>query len=153
VAERPYDTSRVMAMLKPPGRKKARANILVENEGESDNVFNDVDEDEESSEEEIDLANFGTNKATDIFILKFLLCSGDKVQKGDGSQAVDSKEDEEEDYTITDKETAKKYAMTSYLKLLTARVLRLEEDMARQKKVSLIMVGNGGNGKTRAGGS
>ena len=88
VAERPYDTSRVMAMLKPSGgtRKPPKAN-KPDNEGNSDNVFDDEEEeDEESSEEEeeeeIDLANFGANKATDIFILKFLLCSGEKVRKG-----------------------------------------------------------------------
>ena len=35
----------------------------------------------------------------------------------------------------------KGYAMTSYLKLITARVIKLEQEMARHKKVSLVMVG------------
>ena len=35
----------------------------------------------------------------------------------------------------------KSYAMTSYLKLLTSRVLKLEQEMARHKKVSVVMVG------------
>ena len=54
---------------------------------------------------------------------------------------VDEPEDE---FTISDAVTAKKYAVTSYLKLLTARVLRLEQEMARHKKVSVIMVGKNG---------
>mmetsp|Transcript_32255 Transcript_32255/g.37970 ORF Transcript_32255/g.37970 Transcript_32255/m.37970 type:complete len:85 (-) Transcript_32255:655-909(-) len=31
--------------------------------------------------------------------------------------------------------------MTSYLKLLTARILKLEQEMSRHKKVSVVMVG------------
>ncbi len=41
---------------------------------------------------------------------------------------------------ITDSDSAKKYALVSYMKLLTARVLRLEEEMKLQKKTSLVMV-------------
>ena len=60
-------------------------------------------------------------------------------------EAFDS--DADGDYTITDNAAAKKYAITSYLKLLTARVLRLEEEMARHKKVSVIMYDDGKGAK------
>ena len=41
--------------------------------------------------------------------------------------------------TVTDQQAEKKYAITSYLKLLTSRVLRLEQEMSRHKKVSIIL--------------
>ena len=59
------------------------------------------------------------------------------------------KEDPDDLFTITDKVSAKKYAITSYLKLLTSRVLRLEQEMSRHKKVSIIMVENEAKGETK----
>ena len=50
-------------------------------------------------------------------------------------------EDPYDTFTISDRTSAKKYAITSYLKLLTARVIKLEQEMSRHKKVSIIMVG------------
>lgn len=41
----------------------------------------------------------------------------------------------------------KTYAMTSYLKLLTARVIKLEQEMSRQSKVSVVMLGGGSDEK------
>ena len=41
---------------------------------------------------------------------------------------------------MTDTETVKKYALVSYIKLLTTRVLRLEEEMRLQKKTSVVVV-------------
>jgi hypothetical protein len=41
---------------------------------------------------------------------------------------------------VTDADSVKKYALVSYMKLLTARVLRLEEEMKLQKKTSVVMV-------------
>ena len=56
IAARPYDTSQVMAILKP----EANENNDSENEEGADGL---------------DLNNFGVNKATDYFILKFLMCN------------------------------------------------------------------------------
>ena len=54
IAKRPYDTSQVMVLLKP----------------------NNMDDNSDSEEGAgIDLASFGANKATDFFILKFLMCN------------------------------------------------------------------------------
>lgn len=78
------------------------------------------------------LANLGTNRATNIFTLKFLLCSGKQA----GTETHKKKDQEEEEAG-----GMKGYAMTSYLKLITARVIKLEQEMARHKKVSLVMVG------------
>ena len=132
IAARPYDTSQVMAILKP------------------DSNVNRDDDNEEGGElvEGLDLNDFGVNKATDYFILKFLMCN-QKTSDGldpptpvveEPAENVE-KEEEEDEFTVSDSKTAKKYAVTSYLKLLTARVLRLEQEMARHKKVSVIMVG------------
>ena len=58
IAKRPYDTSQVMVLLKP----------------------NNMDDNSDSEEGAgIDLASFGANKATDFFILKFLMCN-DKTE-------------------------------------------------------------------------
>ena len=132
IAARPYDTSQVMAILKPEV-----------------NENNDY-ENEEGAElaDDLDLNNFGVNKATDYFILKFLMCN---QKTSDGldpptpvkeEPAENVEKEEEDEFTVSDAKTAKKYAVTSYLKLLTARVLRLEQEMARHKKVSVIMVGD-----------
>ena len=104
----------------------------------------------------MDLGGLGANKATDMFILKFLLCNernqdGSLPKNEEPEEEVEEEEEEEEkeesdadgDFTITDRAAAKKYAITSYMKLLTARVLRLEEEMARHKKVSVIMYDDG----------
>ena len=109
----------------------------------------------------MNLGGLGANKATDMFILKFLLCNErnqdgtlpkDEETESEDEQSEEKKEekhdsDEDGDYTITDNAAAKKYAITSYLKLLTARVLRLEEEMARHKKVSVIMYDDGKGAK------
>lgn len=137
IAKRPYDTSRIMAFLRPSKVAEKSADL----EGEGDTLFEDDDE----SKDEIDLADFGANKATDIFILKFLLCNKDAEKQKDSDMEAKKKEEEDEDFTITDKGTARKYAITSYLKLLTTRVLRLEQELAKKNKVSLIMVGNDEN--------
>ena len=91
--------------------------------------------------------DFGLNKATDYFILKFLMCNqktSDGLDPPTPVKEEPAKEvvEEEDEFTVSDAKTAKKYAVTSYLKLLTARVLRLEQEMARHKKVSVIMVGD-----------
>ena len=60
IAARPYDTSQVMAILRP----------------ESNQNNNDsVDEEGAMLTDGIDLNNFGVNKATDYFVLKFLMCN------------------------------------------------------------------------------
>ena len=61
IALRPWDTSQVIAILKPVKPPK-----------------NVDDSDQSSSEGDsgIDVENLGANKATDIFILKFLLSTG-----------------------------------------------------------------------------
>ena len=105
----------------------------------------------------MNLNALGVNKATDMFILKFLLCdkrnqdgslpkdeeTEEEDEKDEDKQSEKEESDADGDFTITDKAAAKKYAITSYLKLLTARVLRLEEEMARHKKVSVIMYDDG----------
>ena len=134
IAARPYDTSQVMAILRP--------------ESNENNGLDHVEGARLAGG--LDLDNFGVNKATDYFILKFLMCN-QKTSDGldprsplkaerDKNEANEQEEDDE--FTISDAKTAKKYAVTSYLKLLTARVLRLEQEMAKHKKVSVIMVGD-----------
>ena len=134
IAARPYDTSQVMAILKPDA-----------------NDNNDY-ENEEGAElaDGLDLNDFGVNKATDYFILKFLMCN-QKTSDGLDSRSplkaerdkdAANEQEEDDEFTVSDAKTAKKYAVTSYLKLLTARVLRLEQEMAKHKKVSVIMVGD-----------
>ena len=101
----------------------------------------------------MNLNALGVNKATDLFVLKFLLCDkrnqdgslpkNEETEEDDDKQSEKEESDADGDFTITDKAAAKKYAITSYLKLLTARVLRLEEEMARHKKVSVIMYDDG----------
>ena len=54
-----------------------------------------------------------------------------------------SHQGEEAELKVSDAHTAKNYAVTSFLKLLTARVVRLEQEMARHKKVSVVMLTEG----------
>ena len=151
IAVRPYDTSQVMTLLQPEVAKTkggADSKDIVETEGAV-------------STDGIDLASFGANKATDFFILKFLMCNElnqdgtvpePEEEKEEVVEETSEKETEEDDaFVITDQKTAKKYAITSYLKLLTPRVLRLEQDMARHKKVSVIMMNEDGEKQEEEG--
>ena len=94
-----------------------------------------------------------------MFALKFLLANNQAKGTDIDGQNKNSKSkrnrndagdelDDDEGFAITDQHSAKKYAITSYLKLLTARVLKLEQEMSRHKKVSVIMTNQ--NGLARA---
>lgn len=123
IRARPYDTSRVMAIISP------------NNEGFSENA--------------IDLATLDCSRETDYFTLKFLLANSSTEAKSPAvatrgeSEAKASKINdvqEDEELVMTDTDTVKKYALVSYMKLLTTRVLRLEEEMRLQKKTSVVVV-------------
>ena len=61
IADRPYETSQIIALLKP--------------QQELDSNSEEAENEKTGEGGGVDLASFGANKATDFFLLKFLLCN------------------------------------------------------------------------------
>lgn len=79
-----------------------------------------------------------------MFLLKFLLCDQEEEKKEVvRTKAEGSNQQEDAAKGVSkDQQGVKNYAITSYMKLLTQRVHRLEQEISRQKKISVVMVNN-----------
>lgn len=158
---RQYDTSRIMAILSDlanEGREMPSSHQQPY-ESQGNGIGTEGNHMAAGAATIRDLARLDCDRDTDFFMLKFLLCSSEGTEselrtnaasvtpnlehEPAAQRVVKARESEEMTIVVTENEAAKKYAMTSYIKLLTQRVLRLEQEINRQKKLSVVVVGGG----------